>query len=142
MRWGLKKEGRSFLKNRILVDTSIWIEFFRPRSYSGRHVEILLVNNAVWTCGMVIFEIFKGIKSEDEKSTISGIFDILPYAEMTKSLWKRTSELSIHLRKKGLDLPNSDILIATLALEHKLAVFTLDKHFKHIPGLKLYETLS
>jgi predicted nucleic acid-binding protein len=127
------------LKNRTLVDTSIWIEFFRPKSEWGRLVEILLADDAVCTCGIVLFEVLKGIKSEDEKSKVLSIFEILPYAEMTKSLWQRASELSVHLGKKGLNLPNSDILTAAIALEHHLYIFTLDKHFRQIPNVNLYE---
>ena len=127
------------MKNRILVDTSIWIEFFRPKSELGRLVEIFLAEDAVCTCGIVMFEVLKGIKSGDEKSKILSIFEILPYAEMTKNLWQRASELSVHLGKKGLNLPNSDIFIATIALEHNLYIFTLDRHFKQIPNVNLYE---
>jgi predicted nucleic acid-binding protein len=128
------------LKNKVLVDTNIWIEFFRPRSEYGRLVENLLTDNAVWTCGIVMFEVLKGIRSEEEKSKILSIFEILPYTEMKKPLWSKASELSVYLRKKGLNLPNSDIFIATIALEQNQYIFTLDKHFNQIPNLKLYET--
>jgi tRNA(fMet)-specific endonuclease VapC len=139
LRWRLKKIGRSFLKNKVLVDTNIWIEFFRPGSEFGRHVEILLEDNAVWTCGIVMFEVLKGIRSEEEKSKILNIFGILPYTEMTRLLWQKASWLSVDLRKKGLNLPNSDIFIATIALERDQFIFTLDKHFNQIADLKLYE---
>ena len=128
------------MKNKVLVDTNIWIEFFRPRSEYGRLVENLLTDNAVWICGIVMFEVLKGIRSEEEKSKILSIFEILPYTEMKKTLWSRASELSVYLRKKGLNLPNSDIFIATIALEQNQYIFTLDKHFNQIPNLKLYET--
>jgi predicted nucleic acid-binding protein len=63
----------------------------------------------------------------------------LEYAEMTRHLWQKTGELSASLKQKGLNLPLSDILIAAVAIEHNLAVFTLDKHFAQIPGVKLYQ---
>ena len=88
----------------------------------------------------MLFEVLKGIRLEEEKSKILSIFEILPYAEMTKSLWRKASDLSVDLRKKGLNLPNSDIFIATIALEQNLYVLTLDKHFNQIPDLKLYKT--
>jgi predicted nucleic acid-binding protein len=126
----------------VLVDTNIWIEFFRPGSEFDRHVEILLEDNAVWTCGIVMFEVLQGIRSEEEKSKILHIFEILPYTEMTTLLWQKASWLSVDLRKKGLNLPNSDLFIAAIALEQNQYVFTLDKHFTQIPGLKLYAALD
>ena len=105
------------MRNRVLVDTNVWIEFFRPKSELGHLVENLLADNAVWMCGVVMFEVLKGIRSEEEKAKLLSIFEILPYAEMTKSLWQEASELSVSLRKRGLSFPNSDLLIAAIAFE-------------------------
>jgi len=127
------------LRNRILVDTTIWIEFFRARSKIGDHLEMLLMENAVWTCGVVMFEVLQGIKSESEKNKILGVLASLPYVEMTKKLWHRAADLSVLLKKDGVNLPLSDILIAALATENNLSIYTLDNHFKQIPNLKLYK---
>jgi predicted nucleic acid-binding protein len=127
------------LKNRTLVDTTIWIEFFRPKSKIGDRLEILLKENAVWTCGIVMFEILQGIKSEGEKSKTLYVLVSLPYIEMTKKLWQSAAELSILLKKNGVNLPLSDIFIAAIAMENDLAIYTLDNHFTQIPNLKLYK---
>lgn len=126
------------MKNRILVDTTIWIDFFRPRSKTGDQLEILLKENAVWTCGIVIFEILQGIKSMEEKNRILDLLGSLPYVEMTKELWKKSADLSFSLKRDGVTLPLSDIFIATIALENEFFLYTTDKHFSQIPNLKLY----
>jgi len=128
------------LENRILVDTTIWIEFFRSRSKIGDRLESLLMENAVWTCGIVMFEVVRGIKSEHEKSKILDVLTGLPYIEMTQALWQKSADLSISLKKNGLNLPLSDIFIAAVAVENDLSIFTLDQHFNQIPNLKLYKT--
>jgi len=127
------------LKSRILVDTTIWIEFFRGKSKIADHLEMLLTENPVWTCGVVMFEVLQGIKSEGEKNKILSILAILPYVEMTKRLWQSAAELSILLKKKGVILPLSDIFIAAIAIENDLSIYTLDHHFTQIPNLKLYK---
>jgi predicted nucleic acid-binding protein len=126
------------LKNKILVDTTIWIEFFRARSKTADRLELLLRENGVWTCGVVMFEVLQGIKLEGEKNKILGILESLPYVEMTKRLWQSSAELSIVLKKSGVTVPLSDIFIATIAIENDLSIYTLDKHFSQIPSLKLY----
>jgi predicted nucleic acid-binding protein len=126
------------LQNRILVDTTIWIEFFRRGSKIGELLEGLLMESGVWICGIVLFEILQGIKSEGEKSKILTLLASLPYVEMTKALWQRAAVLSESLRKSGVSLPLSDIFIATIAIENDLSVFTLDNHFVQIPDLKLH----
>jgi tRNA(fMet)-specific endonuclease VapC len=127
------------LKNRILVDTTIWIDFFRARSKNGDRLEMLLMENAVWTCGLVLFELLQGIKSESQKINILGVLASLPHVEMTRKLWQSAAELSILVKKNGVNLPLSDILIAAIAIESDLSVFTLDNHFIQIPNLKLYK---
>jgi tRNA(fMet)-specific endonuclease VapC len=127
------------LKNRILVDTSIWIEFFRAKSEVGDHLETLLTQNAVWTCGVVLYEVLQGIKSENEKSKLRSMLTDLPYIEMRKATWERAAEFAILAKKNGLTLPLSDIFIAAIALENDLSIYTLDKHFEQVPNLKLYK---
>jgi predicted nucleic acid-binding protein len=67
------------LKSRTLVDTTIWIEFFRGKSKIADHLEMLLMENAACTCGVVMFEVLQGIKSEGEKNKILSILASLPY---------------------------------------------------------------
>lgn len=126
------------MKNRILADTTAWIEFFRGKSKVADRLEMLLMENAVCTCGVVMFEVLQGIKSEGEKNKILSILATLPYFEMTKKLWQSAAELSLSLKKNGVNLPLSDIFIAAIAVENDLSIYTLDNHFTLIPNLKLY----
>lgn len=124
--------------NGILVDTSIWIDFFKPASEIGNRLETCIMENSVWVSGIVILELVQGVRSEAEKTKIVETLSSLKYAEMTKSLWQKSGELSSGLRKKGLTIPLSDIMLAAISTEYNLQIFTIDKHFEDIPGIKLY----
>jgi tRNA(fMet)-specific endonuclease VapC len=128
----LKKENE-----RVLVDTSIWIEFFKSRSKIGDVLETLLKKDAVWVCGIILFELVQGIRSDNEKAQIIRLLKDLNHIEMTDTLWAKAGDLSRSLKAKGITLPYSDILMAAIALDKNLSVFTLDKHFEHIPGLNI-----
>lgn len=123
----------------ILADTTVWVEFFRTRSKTGDILESLIKEGSVWLCGVVLFEILQGVRSEEEKSNVLDILSDLPYVEMSQPLWQKASQLSASLRKDGLNLPLSDILIAAVAIRNSFSVFTLDKHFEQIPGVKIYK---
>ncbi|MFN3740321.1 MAG: PIN domain-containing protein [Thermodesulfovibrionales bacterium] len=125
------------MKGRVLADTSVWIEFFKSDSEIGDQLEALLKGNSVWTCGITIFELLQGVKSDSEKKTILEILSALPYVEMSLKIWHKAAEISVSLKKKGLTLPLSDILIASIAIENNLSIFTLDKHFALVPGVRL-----
>lgn len=121
-----------------MADTSVWIEFFKSRSGTGDALAEFLAKNTVCTCGVVLFELMQGIKSESEKASILSILSELTYFEMSATLWQKAAGLSQTLKKKGLTLPLSDIFIASIAIAHNLSIFTLDKHFEQIPGVVLY----
>ena len=127
------------MKDSILVDTSVWIEFFKPHSETGDKLEKLIKEHLVWTCGVIIFELIKGVRTEEEKATILETLLNLEYIEMTPLLWQKAGELSAFLKKEGKNLPLSDIFIAALAIGHNLQIFTLDKHFEQIPGVRMYK---
>jgi predicted nucleic acid-binding protein len=124
----------------ILADTTVWIEFFRTRSKTGDLLESLIKEGSVWLCGTVLFEILQGVRTEEEKANVLEMLSDLPYIEMSQPLWQKASEISASLRKNGLNLPLSDILIAAVAIRNNFSVFTLDKHFEQIPGLKIYRS--
>ena len=97
------------------------------------------MKNSVWVCGVVLFELVQGVRTEDEKAKVLDALSNLSYAEMTKDLWQKAGELSASVKKKGLNLPLSDIFIAALAIEHNLQIFTFDKHFEQIPTVNIYK---
>jgi len=127
------------LKDKILADTSVWIEFFKKESEIGDKLSSLLAEGSVTICGIVIFELLQGIKSDKEKSIILNAISELPYIEMDSSLWQKSAMLAASLRRKGITLPLSDVIIASIVLEHNLSIFTLDKHFDDIPEITIYK---
>jgi predicted nucleic acid-binding protein len=128
--------------NKILPDTCAWIDFFKGRpSGMAENVEAALVQGEVVTCGMVLFELLQGIKSPREEAQVLSAFQAIPHLEMTGALWIKAGQLSSQLRKNGYTLPLSDIIIATLALEHTYSLLTVDRHFDAIPGLTVIKAV-
>jgi len=129
------------MDTRIIVDTTIWIEFFRsPDSTVANHLKDLLRQRRVVMVGMVMAEILQGVKAPKEANLVLTSFTKLPYSEMTKDRWQQAGEISASLRKKGTTIPLSDLVIAACALAEGYEVYTLDSHFKRIPGVKTHLT--
>ncbi|MDO9585563.1 MAG: PIN domain-containing protein [Syntrophales bacterium] len=127
------------MKNKgILPDTCAWIDYFRSGTApQGQVLDQALSAETVYVCGPVLYELVQGAKSEKEQSMLINALGALPYLEMNEVFWIKAGQLSSALRQKGKTIPFSDILIAALALEHNLAVLTIDDHFQDIPGLTL-----
>ncbi len=123
----------------IIVDTCVWIEFFRkPESDRTLHLKALLRGRRVTMVGIVMAEILQGIKAQKEGRLVKENLNKLPYLEMTQDVWAKAGSISADLRRKGVTIPLSDLIIASLALSGGLEVYTIDPHFEHVPGLKLY----
>jgi predicted nucleic acid-binding protein len=123
----------------VIADTSVWIPFFnRPDSQEKAVLDLLIDADDVLLVGVVMAELLQGCRTLSERETLSDALAALPYREVTTSTWMRTGDLSAQLHRKGVTLPLSDLLIAALAFEHDCRVYSLDAHFKKIPGLSRY----
>jgi hypothetical protein len=124
--------------NRILPDTCAWIDFFKGNQTPlADSLAQSLLQNEVVSCGVVLCELLQGVKKSGEGQLALNALQALPHLEMNRELWISAGKLSATLRKGGHTLPLSDIIIATLAMNHSCAVLTVDRHFAEIPGLKL-----
>jgi hypothetical protein len=122
---------------RLLPDTCVWIDFFRGAdSEPARFLEQALRGSAtVCVCGPILYELVQGVRSEKEETAIINALEGLVALEVTDTLWIGAGRLSAQLKKQGITLPNSDLLIAAVALENDLTVLTRDRHFLRIPQL-------
>jgi predicted nucleic acid-binding protein len=111
----------------ILIDTSIWIDFFRhtQASLNDRLIE-LLENRLAVGLSTVFGELIQGARSEDEEKTILEFWNnILKVNEDT--LFIEAGKLSnrYKLYSKGVGLIDCHLLAA--AKLHNLSLWTLDR---------------
>jgi predicted nucleic acid-binding protein len=123
----------------VLVDTSVWIDFFRHEDgRCGDLLDSLLEEDRVVLCGVVEMEIFQGLR-ESEQEEIRSVFQLIPYIDITRDDYIAAGKLWQVLRLSGQTIPSTDCLIAELCLRRDLALFTLDAHFDSIEELKRVE---
>ena len=125
-------------KKKVLVDTCVWIEYFRTTSPISEGLKKLIRNDLAVTTGVVAFELLLGIKKPADKELIKETILALPLLEATLECWILAGETGYALRKKGVTLPATDLLLAAVAKKNSCSIFTTDAHFKAIPDLDLY----
>lgn len=123
----------------VIVDTSAWIPFFnQPQSLEKREIDALIDADRLALVGVVLAELIQGCRTPRETDTIVSMLSGLRLLETTFSSWRRAGELSCSLRRKGITLPLTDLIIGALAIEHGCRVYALDPHFERMPGLTLH----
>jgi len=129
----------------VLVDTTVWIDFFAARS-SG-HVdalENLIINREdICICGIVLTEVLQGIRKDSEFKKTRDLFNKLLFLPMPYPVFLKASEIYRRLRRKGITIRKSvDCMIASVALENDIPLLHNDKDFEAIEehyGLKCYK---
>jgi predicted nucleic acid-binding protein len=123
----------------VIADTSVWIPFFnRADSPEKAVLDLLIDADEVALTGVVLAELLQGCRTHSERHTLAGALLALRYYEVTQTTWLRAGDLSAQLLRKGVTLPLSDLIIATVAIERDCLIYSLDAHFKRIPGVRLY----
>lgn len=126
------------IKDGVIVDTSVFIDFFKGSDKVAKEVTNLLQTNRVISTGIIIAELMQGIKKTNEEEQIEDLLIGGSILEISTPLWIKAGRLSSSLRRIGINIPLTDAAIAVLALEYDLSLFTLDNHFTQIPNLKLH----
>ena len=120
----------------FLVDTSAWILALR-KDFSPEvkeRIDHLLKENCIITTGMVKLEILGGTKTETEFQRLKRRLDALDSVELDTPLWEKSCDLAFKLRRKGVTVPYTDILIAACALKTESTVVHADAHFDLMAG--------
>ncbi|ODS32304.1 MAG: hypothetical protein SCARUB_02552 [Candidatus Scalindua rubra] len=127
--------------DKVLVDTSSWIEFFNKKQPYYKVILELIDNDKVCCIGVILAELLQGAKSRKEFGVLKEFLYVFEFLPENIELWKRAGELSYLLRQKGKTIGLSDCYISATANSYNVKLLSLDRHFKTIvkeTSLKLY----
>ncbi|HKT25406.1 MAG TPA: PIN domain nuclease [Terriglobales bacterium] len=126
----------------ILVDSSVWIDFFGR--YPGRAASELkqLIERAepLGLTGVVVAEVLQGLtRNVDQIEQYLSQWELLePSGAGT---YQHAARIYRTARASGLTLTTIDTIIAAISLEHRATLFTIDEDFSRlsrITELSLY----
>jgi len=104
---------------RVLVDTSAWVDFLNgfPSPEADALAELLQGNDDVCTCGIVVAEVFQGLRRDSGRDTIRRSFEDMTFLEPPDiRLYFRAAELYRRLREKGRSVRSTiDCIVAAVA---------------------------
>jgi len=116
--------------NLVLIDTSVWIEYFLKKNVElEQTVDTLLDNVQIATAAIIQAELIQGSRSEKEVKYLKEYFKPLHWIESSDIHWQEAGELSLKLRQSGKRINLTDCYIASLAKSASASIFSLDKHF-------------
>lgn len=123
----------------VLVDSSVWIAADRKASREHTQLKDLITGGreSICVCRPIVVEVCQGARTQQEFEYLwSGMQGFIDLA-ITDEHWEKSAQNFMRLRKKGLSVSTLDCLIATLALNYHVQLWSIDQIFmkmtKYIP---------
>ena len=125
---------------RVLIDTSIVIEYLRSQNRKISTFVKLFKDNELCLSTISIFELYNGATTESKRQDIETLCGELEIIDFDSNIAKTASVIYRDLRSKNKQIEFRDILISATAMQYELPVATLNiKHFERIENLQLYK---
>ncbi len=123
---------------RVLVDTSIFIEYFRKENKSKTKLYQLRKDGyELLTSSICYFEYMSGSKNRDFDRLLFKYIEIVPFEKKQAEI---ASKIFQNLKKRNELIEFRDILISSCAVSENISLATLNKkHFERIEELNLIE---
>ena len=118
----------------ILADSSVWIHYYR-RAGPQKIRETLkeaISSDLIATNGIVIVEILGGISKKEDFEKVDSDFRGFHILPLSDEIFFEASSLGSSLRRKGITIPATDLVIAISALKTDCTLYHVDSHFDTI----------
>lgn len=120
---------------KVLVDSSVWIDFLKNHSTLKTQLleKLILDREDICICGFVFTEVLQGIKDEKQYISTKQHLSNLIYLEDDVSTFDLGATIYRELRKQGLTIRNSiDCLIAATVIQHGTRLLDADRDYEFI----------
>jgi len=112
----------------VLVDTSVWVDYFRDANNSA-DLDDLISENLIVTNDIILAELIPFLKAKKQLTVVKLLYEVnrLPM----QINWKEIIEFQVRCMKagsNGVGIP--DLIIAQNAKSNNCEIYSLDKHFQ------------
>lgn len=115
----------------LLIDTSVWIWALRPDGVPAIRTRVneVLAERKGATTPLILLELLSGARDEKDYTELSEELSALPQFPTSEAVWARSYRTAFDLRRQGVTVPATDVLIATVAQENQVTLLHADRHF-------------
>ncbi len=124
----------------ILVDTSVWIEYFRGSDGFDK-LDFFIDENLVVTNDLILSELIPFLKIRKQRRLVNLLNEINKLK--LSVIWEQLIDYQYTCLKNGVNgVGISDLIIVQNAKQNQCSIYSIDKHFdliKNILKIKLVE---
>jgi predicted nucleic acid-binding protein len=128
-----RKKSHVMRAEKVLIDTSIWIEYFQNRSHAlSKRVDEYLSRSKVCVPRVVIAELIQSSRSKKETSIIERFVEAFNIVDQNEETWIKAGHLSHQLKKEGKNVNLMDCYLAVIAKDNDCQILTVGRQFEDI----------
>ncbi len=117
----------------VLVDTSIWIEYFRSGN-SSEKLDFLIDENLIVINDLILAELVPSLRVRNQQKLVK-LLHTINKLELSVH-WGQIVEFQFKCLKNGLNrISIPDLIIAQNAKQNQCEIYSLDNHFKLMKDL-------
>jgi len=118
----------------ILIDSSVWINYYR--SDGEPRIKQIVIDaidkDLVAINGIIMVEILSGISRKKEFEKVKNDFMGFHILPINDKVFLKSATIGSYLRRKGITVPSTDLIIAASAINSKSILYHIDNHFDMI----------
>lgn len=123
-----------------VLDTNIVIDLLKGKAEIAEEIENAReVFLPVFALGELYFGAENSQRPTDHKSLVDRVLEFVTVLHAGHRTAFFYGQIKSRLKKEGRPIPENDVWIAALAMEHGLPLVTRDTHFSRISGLEIVE---
>ena len=119
-----------------LLDTNILVAFNSGDADVVKRVAVETVFLSAVVLGELYFGTFNAARRVENLQRVDDVAVRVPVIAIDAGTARRYGEVKEGLKRRGRPIPENDIWIAAMALQHDLILATRDGHFDEVDGLK------
>ncbi|NOQ86850.1 MAG: PIN domain-containing protein [Deltaproteobacteria bacterium] len=117
----------------VLVDTSIWVKYFRNGNNLKR-LDLLIDENLVVTNDLILAELLSFLKIRKQRKIVDLLNNVNKLPLRIK--WDEIIDYQVKCLKKGVNgVGIPDLIIAQNAKQNDCEIYSTDKHFKLLKNI-------
>lgn len=121
----------------LVVDTSVLIAHLQGDDAATRLLAREASSSRVLVPSLVAWELWKGADTPKRRADVEALLGDLDTDPLTAAIARIAGEAHVEHRRRGVQRPAWDLLIAAHALHHGAPLATLDADFATVEGLSM-----
>lgn len=124
----------------VLVDTTVWVDYFRSGTHSGK-LDFLIDENLIVINDLILAEIVPFLEVRNQRKLLGLLRHINKLSFNTD--WDQIIEFQVNCLRKGLNgIGIPDLMIAQNAKQNDCEIYSRDYHFRLMKDIVGFELLD